>query len=306
MRLDEWIGAFLAAEQARAHTEYWGRFASYADALPPDLAALSRSTEDIWFAFDRRGDRGFPVVDTFLAEADLSAGERAFLTAMRKTSTRLYEAVDVVPGVSLSLRDVIEGGVTTVHERQGSRMVGLHTHVAARLVPRGPSGGPEIDSVLLHIPELVKDSTIVQLRGHRARFLDEHRGADLDTFYKSMPPFFHEVWTGSFLDAQVPDLRTTDGEEIIATTVRFDVMNGEALVAALDQHAELERGPADKGEVWRWSGPNRDGTPTSLGNITRDGDRLVLETHSVERAARGRRTARGTGRRASASPRDLT
>jgi hypothetical protein len=81
MRLDEWIGAFLAAEQARAHTEYWGRFASYADALPPDLAALSRSTEDIWFAFDRRGDRGFPVVDTFLAEADLGAGERAFLTA---------------------------------------------------------------------------------------------------------------------------------------------------------------------------------------------------------------------------------
>ena len=30
---------------------------------------------------------------------------------------RLYEATDVVPGVSITLRDVLEGGTVTVAER---------------------------------------------------------------------------------------------------------------------------------------------------------------------------------------------
>jgi len=106
------------------------------------------------------------------------------------------------------------------------------------------SSGPEIDAGLLHIPGLVKDSVPAQLREHRARYLDDHRGAELDAFYKTMPPFFHEVWAGSFLEAFVPDLRTTDGEEMIATTVRFDIVNGDALVRALDDHAELELMPS--------------------------------------------------------------
>jgi hypothetical protein len=288
MRLDEWIRVFVATEQARAHTEFWGRFAHYADELPPGLATLSVAAEDVWFAFDYCGDRGFPVVDTFLAEAELDSGERAFLTAVRKSSTRLYEVVDLVPGVALTLRDVIEGGQVTVSERQGSRTIGRHSFVAARLVPRGPSGGPEIEAGLLHIPGLLKDTLVARLRDDRAHYLDHHPGVDLDTFYKTMPPLFHEVWAGSFLQASVPDLRTTDGEEMIATTVRFDIMNGAALVRALDGHPELERGPADASEIWEWSGPNREGKPTVFGNIVREGDRLVLETQSVERAARGR------------------
>jgi SEC-C motif len=287
-RLDDWIRFFAATELARAHDEFWGRFAHYADDLPPGLATQSGAAEDVWFAFDHCGDRGFPVVDTFLAEAELESGERAFLTALRKSSTRLYEVVDVVPGTSLTLRDAVEGGLVMVSERQGSRTIGRHTYIAARVVPRGPSGGPEIDAGLLHIPGLVKDSVLAQLREHRARYLDEHRGADLDAFYKTMPPFFHEAWAGSFLEASVPDLRTTDGEEMIATTVRFDIVDGAALVRALDGHAELERGPAEDGEAWQWSGSNREGKPTVFGNIVRQGERLVLETHSVERAARGR------------------
>ena len=45
----------------------------------------------------------------FVAEVELGDGERAFLTALRHSSMRLYEVVDVVPGVSLTLKDVIEG-----------------------------------------------------------------------------------------------------------------------------------------------------------------------------------------------------
>jgi hypothetical protein len=234
MRLDEWISIFAATEQARAHDEFWGRFAHYADELPPGLATQSRAAEDVWFAFDHCGERGFPVVDTFLAEAELGSGEHAFLTALRKSSTRLYEVVDVVPGTSLTLRDAVEGGTVTVSERQGSRTIGRHMYVAARVVPRGPSGGPEIDAGLLHIPGLVKDSVLAQLREHRARYLDDHRGADLDAFYKTMPPFFHEVWTGSFLEAFVPDLRTTD-EIALADDIPVQAyLDAIALLPAID------------------------------------------------------------------------
>jgi hypothetical protein len=305
-RLNVWVHLFAEADQARAHDEFWGRFVHYANELPPDLAMQSAPVEHAWFAFDYRADRQSPAIDTFLAEVELTDAERAFLTTLLRSSMRLYEVIDAVPGVSLTLRDVLEGNTVTVNERLGSRSVGRHTYIAARVVPRGPSGGPELEAGLLHIPALVKDAVIAQLRDHRARFLDEHRGADLDAFYKTLPPFFHEVWAASFLEAHVPELRTTDGEELVPTTVRFDVVDGDALVRALDGHAELERsglaqpsdpasGPEGDGDVWMWSGPNREGKRITLGRIERRGDRLLLETQSVERGARGRKLIEALG-----------
>ncbi len=283
-QVEEWIAESARDERDDAHDDFWGRFLDDAGELPPELAAQSLAVEEVWFAFDRDGDGDSPIIDEFLAEAEISDGERAFLTALRRSSMRMYEVVDAVPGVSLTLRDVIEGGQVTVNERQGSRSISRHQHLAVRVVPRGPSGGPEIESGSLHIPDLVKDAVAAQLRRDRARFLDEHRGAAIDAFYKATPPFFHEVWAGSFLDAQVPHVKTTDGEDLIPTTVRFDVADGAALALGLDSCAELE----PDGEAWTWSGANRDGKPTIFGWIRRSGDRLTLETNSVERAARGR------------------
>jgi hypothetical protein len=202
--LDEWIDAFAEDEAEDAHELFWGRFLDDADELPEDLAIQSETVEDIWFAFDYVSDRGAPAIDTFLAEAELVDSERAFLTALRQSTMRLYEIVHLVPGVSLTLRDAIEGGQVTINERRGSRQMGRHMYLAARVVPRGPSGGPEMEAGVLHIPGLVKDAVIAQIRAYRATFLDEHRGAPIDGFYKQMPPFFHEVWAGSFLDAYVP------------------------------------------------------------------------------------------------------
>jgi len=282
-RLDAWIDVLAEDEAEDAHEEFWGRFIDDADELPDDLAMMSEQVEDLWFALDYVGDRGTPIVDVLLAEADLDEGERAFLSALRQTSMRLYEVVDSVPGVSLTLRDAIEGGQVTVTERRGSRSIGRHMYIAARVVSRGPSGGPEIEAGLLHIPGLVKDLVIAQLREHRARFLEEHRGALIDEFYSTMPPFYHEVWAGSFLDAYVPTPKT-DGEDMAFTKVAFDIVDNDELSRALDAHAELER--QDTG--WTWSGANRQGKPATLGTIERRGERLQLETLTVERAERGR------------------
>jgi hypothetical protein len=282
--LNEWIDTFAEEDSEDASDDLWGRYLDQADELPPDLMQFSQAVEDMWCAFDYIGERGAPLVDDFLAEAELSDGERAFLTALRKSSMRLYEVVDAVPGVSLTLRDAIEGDQVTVRERTGSRTIGRHEYVAARVVPRGPSGGPEIEAGVLHIPGLVKDSVASQLREHRARFLEEHRGASIDEFYKAMPPFFHDVWVGAFLDPYVPTPKTTDGEDMIPTEVQFDVSDGEAVSRALDDHPEIDR----DGEIWTWWGKNREGKIITLGTFRRRGERLVFETMSVERADRGR------------------
>jgi hypothetical protein len=282
--LNEWIDTFAEGEWEDAADDLWGRYLDQADELPPELMQFSQAVEDMWCAFDYIGERGAPLVDAFMAEAEVGDGERAFLTALRNSSMRLYEVVDAVPGVSLTLRDAIEGGQVTVNERTGSRMISRHEYVAARVVPRGPSGGPEIEAGLLSMPGLVKDSVAEQLREHRARFLDEHRGASIDEFYKTMPPFFHDVWVGAFLDPYVPTPKTTDGEDMIPTEVQFDVSDGDAVSRALDDHPEIER----NGEIWTWCGKNREGKTITLGTLERRGERLVLETLSVERADRGR------------------
>jgi hypothetical protein len=274
-RLDHWIELFAGAARDEAHEEFWGPHVEYIDSLPEDLEVLSDAAEDAWFAFDRDGETGKTAVDRFIADADLSEGELTFLSACRRSSVRLYTVVGVVPGVSLTLRDAIEGGEITVHERMGSRSIGLYEHVAARVVPRGPSGGPEIESGILHVPALYKDSVISQVRAHRARFLDEHRGMSIDTFYKTMGPFFHEVWAGSFLDAAVPEMRMKDGELVVPTTVRFSLVDAVAFERALEARSDLER----EGETW---------ISGELGRIERRNDHVIVETQTVERGRRAR------------------
>jgi hypothetical protein len=170
-----------------------------ADELPPERAELFDDVEQLWFAFDYRGADGASVVERFLASAQLLAGERAFLDAARRSSMRIYEVTDASPGVSLTLRDAIESGSLRVNERAASRTVGRGNYLAARVVPRGPSGGPEIEAGLLHIAPLVKEPLLARIGRERASYLAGHHGGDLTVFYKRLPPMFHEVWVGTML-----------------------------------------------------------------------------------------------------------
>ena len=198
-RLNEYIDAFAAEDEDRAVEAFWGPFAGRADELPPERAELFGDVEHLWFVFDHRGAQGTSVVDRFLAGAELAPGQQAFLNAMRRSSMRIYEVADTSPGVSLTLRDAIEGGSVTVNERQASKTIARGDHLAARIVPHGPSGGPEIEAGLLHIAPVVKEPLLARIQRERARFLDEHRGGDLTVFYKDLPRLFHEVWVGTML-----------------------------------------------------------------------------------------------------------
>jgi hypothetical protein len=198
-RLNEYIDAFATDEEDRAGERFWGEFAGRADELPPERAELFGDVEHLWFVFDHQDRSGASVADRFLAGAELTTGQRAFLTALRRSSMRIYEVIDANPGTSLTLRDAIEGGSVTVNERQASRTIARHEYLAARIVPHGPSGGPEIEAGLLHIAPQVKDPLLARIHRERARFVDEHGGGDLTAFYKRLPALFHEVWVGTML-----------------------------------------------------------------------------------------------------------
>lgn len=199
VRLNEYIDVFATGEEDRAGREFWGAFVGRGDELPPERAELFDDVEQLWFAFDYRDAEGRSVVERFLAGAELGAGERAFLTSAARSSMRIYGVLDASAGASLTLRDALEGGTIQVNERQASRTIARGDFLAARVVPRGPSGGPELEAGLLHVAPAVHEPLIARLRRERARYLDDHRGGDLTAFYKRLPAMFHEVWIGTML-----------------------------------------------------------------------------------------------------------
>jgi hypothetical protein len=127
--------------------------------LPEDIDLTSSSLLDGWILFDRPLADGRLVVDALLGQDDsIAPGERAFLQAMRQSSLRVCKIEGVVTGASLTLRDVLENHSITVRERSLSQELERNEWLVARVIPRGASGGPEIELGVLQIPRLLQDS----------------------------------------------------------------------------------------------------------------------------------------------------
>lgn len=286
-KLDDFIEDEWVDEEQAAFEDFWGRFLDREDELPPDLLSISGDVQDMWFAFDWEIEPGVRVADRFVERAALSPGERAFVAAMRASSMRLYEVIETVPGSSMTLRDAVEGTVVKVNERSASRTITRHEHVAARVIPSGCSGGPEIEAGVLHIPRIWCDSVLAAVREAREDFFSANPLLSIDDFYKEMPLLFHHVWLRSIFEPAVPELRNTDGEAMVVTRVSFYVDDADALARALD-------GAANEGIIrlrdgaWEWSSKGAEGTLVALGTCEISGDVLTMETNSVERGARGR------------------
>jgi hypothetical protein len=121
---------------------------------------------------------------------------------------------------------------------------------------------------------------------------------------------FTQTWLMDALgraQAPMPEIRNTDGEEIVFSQVRFPIVgDGTKIAAILDGIDRFERGDADELRL-TWHGPgspsqrmsrNRqegrtlgsahEGGRTSLGNAEIVGNAIVLSTNSRERAEKGR------------------
>ena len=286
-KLESFIDEQLGDEEDAAFEDFWGRFFEREGELPPDLLENSNAVEETWFAFDCEIADGVRPVDQLLARVELTPGERSFLEAMRRSTMHLYEVIEVVPGSSITLRDLVEGSVVTVAERMASRTVSRHECLAARVIPRGCSGRPEIERGLLPIPLPLRDRLVEHVKAQRAEFLRDEPGKTIVACDKELPPVFHDAWVGSIFEPAVPALANTDGETMVLTRVSFHVADPDALGRALD--AAKGEGLIRTGEgAWIWVGKNSKGDDTTLANLQLGSELLTLEANSVERGVRAR------------------
>jgi len=289
-KLRDFADEELGPEDDEAYDAFYGpwRDDERFEALGGEWMELSESVYDMWFFLDRAVDGRRRAVDVFLdRDPPLSAGERRYLELARETSLRLYEVEDAAPGTSVTLRDVAAGTRLVVHERLGSRTMDRHALVAARVMPRGASGQPEIEAGFLHIPDLIREAVVSQLAAHRESYRREKRGSDEKGFDEAAPPFVHEAWMSCLIDPPLPRLKNMDGDDISITRVRFEVADPDGLEAALDGAQDVAREEEGKA-AWLWSGKGPRGEPIVPGRIACSGQSLQLECNSAPRGERGR------------------
>jgi hypothetical protein len=279
----------LAQEDDDAYEEFYAPFPDDdLDTLDPSWNLISEEIFDMWFYFDRPLENGRFVVDLFMEQDPaVTAKERNYLKIIKGTSMRLYDVEDLVSGVSITFRDVINGSRVTVSERTASKTLTRHSCIYARINPQGASGKPEIERGCFDIPLLVKSKVIDGIRDEIKKLKSEHRGMTDTQCYKEMTPLLHEMWMSCILDPPIPALKNRDDEDILWTRVRFNVLDEKLLKNALDASDGFGMNAATDNE-WHWTGSNAKGDEIILGRLELSRNQLFLETNSVERAAKGR------------------
>lgn len=246
------------------------------------IAGMSFDAFRAWLLFDVTIDADARMVDRLLAGRGLGRGERTFLEGMRGTAMRLHEVVDVVPGATVTVRELLAGDELVVRERSASRSLKRGDILAARVSPRGATGQPEFDGGLLPLHRSRREAVLRRLRDAQAEFRAARPHADELEFARTLPPLFHAEWSTS---VSMPQLMNFDDEPVVLVQLKYRVRDVPAVRAALDAHPGLER--STDGVRWAWRAPSRGGKdPVILGSFTLDDDELSIDTNSRERSER--------------------
>ncbi|MFH1154460.1 MAG: SEC-C domain-containing protein [Pseudomonadota bacterium] len=265
---------------------FWNDLEQNLPQLDDYVHFMSESMFDFWFCFDFKTDDDRPLFHYFLdGSPSLTKGELSFINMAGKSCVRLYEAVEVIPGKSITLKDLISGRVTEVREIRGSQSMKRHEILAARIMPVGASGRPEMDGGLFLFPRMQRERIVNTVKSMYEAFNQETPGAADPDFYKEMPPVFHQMWLPPFINP-IPDVVTRDGHKMVITKVYFDVDDPDALKAVLDTKKDLER--ETEALKWTWLSKTKDGRTGIYGFFSMEGQRLILETSSKEWGEKGK------------------
>lgn len=251
--------------------------------LPADGAAMLNLFIFEDFLATRFGERDeLNVISEYLKSNGWreSVLGRRYLEALRDSTASLYEVVDIDPGRSVTVRDLlVHGDAVTVHDRMGSQSMAQWDCLAGRvLVVNGQGrfaagilhfGRDASARVISEIDRLVKMATRKLRRERRrtARRTRRRRGrsaalppAEREAVVRAVPcaQVFTSCWLADAMDqiqAPLPDLRNTDDEAILFCEVRFPMIGSKARISAvLDGMERFER--FEGGEArWRWWAP---------------------------------------------------
>lgn len=247
------------------------------------IAGMSFDVFRAWLLYDVL-DADTRMVDRLLAGGGLGRGERAFLEGMRGTAMRLYEVVDVVPGATVTVRELLGGDELVVRERSASRSLRRWDILAARVSPRGATGQPEFDGGLLPLHRSRREAVLRRLRDAQAEFRAAHPLASELEFARTLPPLFHAEWS---TPVSAPQLVNFDDEPVVLAQSKYRVRDVPGVRAALDVLPDLER--STDGARWAWRAPGSEKKdPVILAFLALDDDDLSIDTNSRERSDRAR------------------
>jgi hypothetical protein len=174
-----------------------------------------------------------------------SAGTRAYIEALRRSSMSLYEVSDIVGGVSFLARDLVRGGEPVrVFERSATRSLSQWDRIAARVVT--VLGKAQITGSVLPFSHRLAEEALASIERVRKKAraeavkLARSLGRNVDDSAFGLVAGVDEVLAGSAfmfsnlwlddvlrraLNPSLPRMQNTDGEPLEFITVHFQLIS---------------------------------------------------------------------------------
>ena len=252
---------------------------------------------------------GLNLVDEYLKRRGWNekAPNKAYMRALRDTVMSLYEVSEVVPGQSMTLRDLLRDiAPVTVREHSATQTLVNWDKIAARVIE--VNGRHGISGALLPFSPDGAGRVIEAF----SQLEDDGPGTDRlspperEGLLKASGPIFTNIWLldclGKAMPGNVPEMVNADGDDLVFHRIVFPLAKGvigKSVARRLNAAQWLE--PASD-TFWNWLAPvtktrkprttkgvqafvttMEDGTPV-FANVELVGRKLIVEVNSAARA----------------------
>jgi hypothetical protein len=250
---------------------------------------VTESAITTYAMYDLMDSKGRTFSDRFVERHArmLAPAELSYIEALRASFVDFYEIRRVDRGRGLDLRNLRTGNDVFVHERLATETAVAYDILAARVVELEP-GRPELFPPLLAFTQTAGREVLADAR--RAARDGSGFGRDLRGFLKAALPSVHARWVASQLGPSLREMRTSEGEPLEPSTVRFRIPDRRRAVAALDASAAFERDADDDDSRYSFLGEGGSGQGGQgrllLGTLNVLEDALVAEVMARSRIGR--------------------
>ena len=271
-----------------AETIFWGDLLR--SAAPHEVQWLMDSEDanvkyNSWFLFDWDVDGQGTVADLFLEDEDarLTKAEHQFLVRMMEANLRLYEVEGVEPGHGVHLCDLWSGTRRFVIEHKASLQMVNWDLLGARVAPDG-YGDYVFEGGLYLYPAEMKATVLGQFRRLHRRHHRKFPTDDSAAFFRKHGMVFHHLWLELVAFPEPPEVVTSEGDPLVFCRAVFDTPHAEEVRTAIAAQPDVEA--VEEGRFALYD--SADGPRREVGRWGVEGQRIVFETTSQARVAKGR------------------
>ncbi len=259
---------------------------------------------------------GVNIVDEYLKRRGWKEGApaKAYMAALRTSVMSLYEVSNVMPGVSVMVRDLIRGGEPVlVHEGTTTKTLKQWDKIAARVVrvmDRNVFTGG-----LLAYSDRATEMVLDGIRALYGKGRSKKISSAIDKDLRASADTFTVVWLSDHFEqaanAKPPRVRNTDGDELMFHTARFPVLKGIRQKDIAERLNRIDTLSPAGAKFWNWLETPVDDQPAErgdgltfdstmddgirvLGTVELMGRTLLFSANSPARAEKGMALLQGT------------